>query len=352
MSGLDEQANANSAATDGGANLSRFLLYTVSLPERVVRSTVGVAAGAAREAAGVLVPQAFQSSKTYELVVVNSMRFLTEDVGGVQRQNAIEQHGASDDFLARKAVGNFVDLAGMATLHVSPIWVFAIVSDLAYGSKTYLRELAAELHQQGLIAEVSTIDRVDDLLEAVRSASSETASLFDTPPLSVDQLKATLDRTRAAVTSADYSAVLPEAELNAYWNEMRSIAGREGVSLLGVSGALTMHTLTKLGTVTQGALTGVQVAGGLMNRHVVQHYTDALVTLRQKGFYPLLRESSAPYIQAVWRNFGSERETWTSALVSGRLFYRVWVALVRRLRRRPPQEGTKTTGEEIPDRQA
>ncbi|MFN0197808.1 MAG: hypothetical protein ACKVT0_13775, partial [Planctomycetaceae bacterium] len=65
-------------------SLSHYFLYTLSLPERTVRSTIGLAAGTVQEAATLLVPGAFQNSKTYELVVRNSLRFLTNDVGGVK----------------------------------------------------------------------------------------------------------------------------------------------------------------------------------------------------------------------------------------------------------------------------
>ena len=64
--------------------LARYLIYTLSVPERAVRSTVALAGGAAREAATFLVPRAFQSSKTYEIVVTNSLKFLTEQVGGAK----------------------------------------------------------------------------------------------------------------------------------------------------------------------------------------------------------------------------------------------------------------------------
>ena len=65
--------------------LSRYLLYTLSLPERTVRSTIALAAGAATHTAEFLVPRAFQDSKTYSVVVRNSLNFLTQQVGGVAR---------------------------------------------------------------------------------------------------------------------------------------------------------------------------------------------------------------------------------------------------------------------------
>ncbi len=318
---LERQADGS-----GPAALSRYLLYSLSLPERAVRSTIGLAAGAARETAEFLVPQAFQSSKTYEIVVRNSLRFLTDDIGGAKTQSDGSEQQV-EDYMARKAVGNFVDLAGLATLHASPLWLLAIVSDVAYGSKTYVRELAVELQQQGLVDETSTIHNIDDVLEAVQTASGKAASTFDTPPLSVEQLKQSLKETREAVNSADYRSVLPEAELEKYWNEMREVAKRENVSLLSISGAMTMHSLGKIKTASRGALTGVQVAGGLFNRHVLGHYVDSLEQIRDRGFYQTVRENSAPYIDAVWNNFATDKESWTERIASGRVFGKACSAL-------------------------
>lgn len=319
----DENLPTTPAPVAGSTSaLGHFLLYTVSLPERAVRSTLGLAAGAAQEAANLLVPKAFQSSKTYEILVRNSLRFLTDDIGGVNRREAAADGG--DDYMARKVVGNFVDLAGLATLHVSPIWIMAIVSDVAYGSKMYVLELGAELKRQGLIDDTSTIQHVEDVLEAVRSASGKTAGLFDTPPLSMDQLKQSLEDTRSAIQSADYRTVLPEAELKRYWSEMREISAAENVSLLGVSGALTLHTLGKLQTIGKGTLAGVQVVGGIFNRNVVGHYSQALADLRERGLYASLRKTSAPYVEAVWNNFSGSKDTWTEEVVTGRAVRRFW----------------------------
>lgn len=306
--------------TDRSNSLSRYLLYTATLPERVVRSSVGLAAGAATEAAVFLVPQAFQTSKTYEIVVRNSLGMLTRDIGGVQktREDGQDVAAEQEDLMARKAVGNFVDLAGLATLHASPVWMMAIVSDLAYGAGSCVQELAAELQKQGLIDDDATIHNVDDVLTAVKNASGNAASMFDTPPLSVDQLKESLDATRQTLASADIRSILPEAELKKYWNEMKSVANDENVSLLGVSGAVTMGTLSRVKTVGQGTLTGVQVVGGLVSRPFVDHYSQSLAAIRQDGLFVTLKDTSAPYIEAVWNNFSDNQGTWTEELLSGR----------------------------------
>ncbi len=145
--------------------LLRKLLYGASLPERLVRSGVALTAGAVKELSGLLVPQAFQSSKSYQIAIHDSLEFLTGTIGGVGDPSA----GAdvAGETVARKAIGNFVDLAGLATLHVSPMWLLAITSDIAYGGRTYLLEVAKALEEQGVIDETSTIHGVDDLLDAI-----------------------------------------------------------------------------------------------------------------------------------------------------------------------------------------
>lgn len=314
---LDAPAVDNNEASGAVATVSRYLLYSLSLPERAVRSSIGLAAGAAKETAAFLVPRAFQDSKTYHVVVRNSLRFLTRDVAGVTGPTG-DDSPEIEGFLARKAVGNFVDAAGLYTLHLSPLWMLVAVSDIAQGTRAYLNALSLELKQKGLIAENSTIDNVEDLLTAVQNASGEAAGLFDTPPLSVEQLRNSLEKTRDSITSINPAEVIPDSELNGYWNEMKDIATRENISLVGVSGALTMHTLQRIGNVSQGTLTGLQLAGGLFNRHVVGHYLESLQAVNDQGFYAMIRESSGPYIDAVWNNFSTDRHTWTEELLSGR----------------------------------
>jgi hypothetical protein len=47
--------------------LTRNLLFGLSLPERIVRSAVGLTAGTVKELAGFVVPQAFLRNRDYQL---------------------------------------------------------------------------------------------------------------------------------------------------------------------------------------------------------------------------------------------------------------------------------------------
>lgn len=296
-----------------------YLLYTLSLPERAIRTTSGVAGGAIRESASLLVPQAFQDSKTYSNLVGQTLDFLVEDVGGVKSDAKADDEPAIDDFVARKTVGNFVEMAGLATLHVSPMMLLAIVSDVAYGSQTYLNEVTEELKRDGVIDENSTIDHASDLLSAVSDASGVAANAFNTPPISVDGLREMINQTTSAVSEIDPAKVLPQAEVERMWNDMREIASKEDVSVFEVSSAMALHSLDRVASVGRGALSSTRAAGRLFDRHVIDHYRTALSDIENKGYYATLAETSQPYVDAVWTNFSTDKTTITEDLLSGKL---------------------------------
>ena len=323
MSSSEKNENEPNVST-----VRNFLLYSLSLPERALRGTAGLAAGTVRESAALLLPRAFQNSKTYSVMVRQMLDFLAEDIGGVERPK--EEEGKEnapppvENFVARKAVGNFIDLAGMATLHLSPIMILAILGDVAYGSKSYLRELAEELKQEGIIHEDSTIGSVDDLLGAVSAASKTTAGAFDTPPLSVDGLRDTIEQTRQAVMSINPAKAFPKGELERLWKDLHEIAQREGVNPFAISSAVTLYTLNRVTAVSRGALSTVRVAGNLFDRHILTHYEEAIREIRDRGLYASLAETSRPYIDALWQNFSGDKGTVTEELLTGRLFSKVW----------------------------
>ncbi|WP_442482806.1 hypothetical protein [Aeoliella sp. SH292] len=300
-------------------SIHNYLLYTLSLPERALRSTVGVAGGMVREGANLLLPQAFRSSKSYEIVVQQGLDFMTRDIAGVKLAGSENDTPQIEGYVAKKTVGGFVEMASLATLHLSPALLLAVVSDVAYGSQTYLKELSLELKREGVIAEDSTIDHASDLLEAIRESSALSAQVFDTPPLSIEGITQAIEQTTNSVSKIDPTKVLPAAEIDRLWREMHEVARGEEVTLLEVSGAMTLHTLNRLGRAGQGALSGITIAGSLFDRHVVDHYRVALTDIHSRGYYNTLAEVSQPYIAAVWENFSTEKSTITQDLLTGKL---------------------------------
>lgn len=320
-------ARASGVTSDGVAPpaeaVRNYLLYSLSLPERALRSSVGVVGGLVRESAGLLVPQAVRDCQTYQVMVQQTLDFLVHDVAGVAPMSAAAAPAPRvEQYVARKAVGNFVEMAGLATLHLSPLLVLAVVSDVAYGSKAYLQELADELRRAGVIDEKSTVASAADLLDALGETALVASSAFDTPPLSLDGLRETVQRTADAARQIAVADALPQAEIARMWNEMKQLAAAENVSLLAISSSMTLHALGKMANVGRGALSTVRVAGGLLDRHVIEHYRTALMDLHRQGYYATLAQVSGPYVAGVWHNFSSEKQTVTSDLVTGKLLGR------------------------------
>lgn len=304
-------------------------MFGLSLPERTVRSTAAMIGGAIDESASLLVPQAFRDSKTYSVFVQQMLDTVSKNVGGVgegseSESSSVSEDSEVEDYVAKKTVSTFVDMAGMATMHVSPMTILAIVSDVAYGSKTYLNQLTDELKKEGIIAEDSTISNAADLLDAVGKASSETADVFDLPPLSVEGLRETIEKTTANVANIDPTLLIPQTEIERLWTDMQTMADREEVNIFEISSAMTMYTLEQVGTVTHGALTTIRVTGDLIDEHLFDHYRQSLNQINERGFYTMVSETSQPYVDAVWYNFSSERPTITEDIVSGKMAGRVW----------------------------
>lgn len=323
-------------------DVADFLLYGLSLPERALRSGSAAVSGAVRQSSSLLIPHAFRSSKSYSMFVEQMLDFMAHDIGGVDRnvetssgdsengetENAdgegAQQREATEEYVARKAVGGFIELASLPLLHVSPMTVLAIVSDVAYGSQTYLKELSQELKRQGVIDQKTTIDHAADLLEAIKETTSVAADTIDKPPLSTDGLAETIRQITDASTSADVTKIIPQGEVDRLWNDMQQLATEENQNVFEISGAVSMYAMNRVGKLGQGALSTIAVAGNMFDLHILDHYRQGLDELQDKGFYATLAESSQPYIGAMWENFSSERDTITEDLLSGRMLSRTW----------------------------
>jgi hypothetical protein len=272
-----------------------------------------------------MVPLAVRNSTSYKTFVQQMLDMLINDVGGVKVEtDESDDPNVVEDYVARKTVGSFLDFAGMATLHLSPVFILALISDLAYGSKTYLDELTIQLKAEGVIPEGSTIENVHELLEAIGEVSAETANVFDTPPINIAGLKNTVQETVDNIARMEPTSILPQKELEQMWADMQAVANSQDVGLFELSSAMTMYALNQAGTVGQGALTTITVSGELVDRHIIQHYWDGLERISDQGIYKIVAESSQPYIEAVWHNFSAKRETLTKDLLTGKLIGQAW----------------------------
>lgn len=321
---MDPAVTPPASIVDGDeSSLVDTLIYGLSLPERTARSASVIVGGLVNETAARLIPTAFRSSRSYTVFIQQALDMMVHDVGGLKNPNQ-DVATIEESKLAQKAVGGLLDVAGAATLHLSPMTVLAVFNDIAYGSGHYLKLLSEELKREGIIDSESSIDHVSDLVDALRSTSGKAADAVDTPPISIDGLTETITQLREEINKVDPVKLIPQSEVQRLWGEMEQAATKADVGLWDVSTTMTMFALNRVSLTTRGALSTINVAGNLFDEHIINHYSDALDEIGQHGLYETLSVASEPYLAAVWENFDEGRETWTEDLVTGRLFSKAW----------------------------
>ena len=124
--------------------------YLISLPERLVRSALGFGAGVAHEVGEVVLPEGVRRGQLYQNLVDATLRYLIEEVGGVE--GVYSAAGTlPDDFLARRTAGNAVEMLGIVAFRASPVWILAALADLCGVGRHLIPELADALKAQGLL---------------------------------------------------------------------------------------------------------------------------------------------------------------------------------------------------------
>jgi hypothetical protein len=267
--------------------------FVVSLPERLIRTLVGSAAGLVYESAQVLLPRFVRRSRLYEATAKNLLRISIELVGGVEAAPSVEPaEPAAKELAKRKGAGNVVELSSIAAFGFSPLWLLAAASDVAHGSRVYLDALTSELKAAGVLSEQAEFSSVDQLLGAFEGGSGTAARLIDIPPLELAELRRSVEELR------EHADELPAPEeLASLYSGLRREAQVEGRSLLEVSQGIGMAFLLSAGKVSR--------------THLLVPYREDWKPLRDEGFGAYARRVSAPYRAAVGGHFDPRRETWT-----------------------------------------
>src|SRR5262245_39946700 len=166
------------------SDISSAFGYTLSLPERLVRSTAAALGGVSKLLTDTIVPEPLRRTTAYTAMVGNLQRFFIEKIAEVQGVYAADPQSAlPEKFIPRAIAGNVISAAGLFAVGLSPLWVFAFLGDIADGSKVYLNRLVTELKESGVLAADANITEVNELLTALGNAGKDTAKVFDLPPV-------------------------------------------------------------------------------------------------------------------------------------------------------------------------
>ena len=294
-------------------------LYTLSLPERYLRGLTALLGGMLRETTELLVPNFVKDTTTYNIFVGNLLRFAVENVGEVE--GIYSDEGLGEDYASRKLLGNAIEGIGIATVHVSPLWIFAFFADSVKGGQIYLKRLRAELIEKGYIDSSEESDSIQDLLEGIERTTTSFAQNIDTPPISknevMDNLKEMQDSIGGLFSKTGKVAEEVKAEVSNLMQDFLETASEEGQTLMELSGVMTLQATNKAKKAAGVAITVPQVAGQILYENILVYYSDTLSEIHQRGYAVVASETIEPYGSAIIKQFNFEKETWTEKLFRG-----------------------------------
>ena len=286
--------------------------YTLSLPERLVRSVVTLLGGATKILTDTIVPEPLRQSNTYTAIVGNAQRFLIEKVAEVQGvYEADKGESLPEDFVSRKIAANVIDAAGLFSIHLSPLWVFAIASDVAQGSKVYLNRLVSELKEKEVIGREANIDGVDGLLDALGRAGQTSAKAFEVPPVNL----AGLNELRSQLTTGYQNVFKSAADLmpriDSVWASAEQLAKRDNVAVESILGLMTFDLGRAAGKAVNAAFAAGEVATGLLDETIFRSYGETISRIQRDGAVACITAATQPFIEALRSHVSSSKETWT-----------------------------------------
>ena len=222
-------------------------LYTLSIPERYLRGLTALTGGMLKETTDIVVPDFVQDTTSYNLFVGNLLRFAVENVGGVE--GLYDEEQLEGEYATRKVIGNAIEGVGIATVHASPLWIFAFFADTVKGGQAYLDRLNDELVEKGYIESEKTSKSLKDLLEGLERTTTSFAQNIDTPPLSKEEIVGNITEIRDSFnelwTSTGKAAADITEDVGDVMQEFIDTANEEGQSLLELGGVLTLQATSR-----------------------------------------------------------------------------------------------------------
>jgi hypothetical protein len=224
-----------------------------------------------------------------------------------------------DDFVARRAAGNAVEVLGVVAFRASPVWVLAALADLAGLGRHLIPEIAASLKARGLLEESTQFTTVDQILDGLERTSGRLASTINAPPLDVAALR---EEWRALKEDARglKPGRLPSADtIRGLWSQLEAESARQGRSVFETSSLLAVSAARAFprGVLRLGASAGFGAArsGQVLGAALLDDYRQTLGELREVGYAAYARRQVAPYVRAAVNQFSPGRRTLTERIL-------------------------------------
>lgn len=294
----------------GGFSLERlhhYLALTFSLPERTARALSAIVGGGTLLLGNTLIPKAFRATSSYHFTLGLFQSFLIRNMAGIHDPATTSELG--EQFMQRKLIGSSLEAAGLLTMHLSPVWVFAIAADTARGGQVFLQRLVSQLKENGVISPEAQPTNLEQLLQSIVVMGQQGAAAIDTPPMTRDEIRKLADdlRQSTATLSRDSTKLLPDFE--SIWNQISLVAKKENMSIEQIMGILSVNaaSMTSASRGTADAVTKTGLV--ILDEMLLADYKETLSTIQEAGAGNYMASHMRPFLKNAQSHFDFRTDT-------------------------------------------
>jgi hypothetical protein len=301
---------------------NRRCQFVLSLPERVVRSLAAISGGLLREIGAVVLPARIRRTALYRTMVEVAVQFLIEEVGQVPGIYPSEGHLA-EHFLLKRGASHGIELLGLLTIHVSPIWILAALADASGAGHALIQQVAQALKEQGLLDARAEFTTVDQLLDGLEKTSGHLAATLNVPPLDIAGLRREWAQLMQELPKLPQASLPTPASLERIWTELVESAREQKRSVFAVCSTLALSTIRDIPAnllwLSRAASAVANRTGGVVGGVLLNHYRQALEEISSVGLVAFWGRQFRPYLRAAAEQFAAGKESSTEQLIRKRL---------------------------------
>ena len=291
--------------------------FVLSLPERLVRSFGALAGGLLREMGIILLPARIRRTALYRVMVEVTLRFLIEELGRVKGVYAKDRD--LEDFLLKRTASHGIELLGLLTLHVSPIWVLAALADATGAGHTLIEQIAESLKEEGLLEREARFETLDEVLNGLEKTSAHLADTLNMPPITLSGLRREWERFKEVLPSVPQASLPNLTSLESVWTKLVEASATEHQSVFALCSTLAVGALAELPanvfSLSRAAQSAAKRTGQLLGKTLLDHYVVALNEISAAGFVEYWRRQFRPYLSAAAVQFAPANESTTERFI-------------------------------------
>jgi hypothetical protein len=274
--------------------------------------------GLLKELGNVAIPARLRRSSLYRTAVEVTLRFMIQQVGQVE--NIYSDEGRlSQNFLLQRGASHGIELLGLLTLHVSPIWIVAALADAAGAGGAFIEEVSQALKEEGLLDSQARFETVDQLLDGLEKTSSHLADTLNTPPLDVAGLRREWLQFKSELPVVPRAMLPSPALLRNIWHDLVNSARQQNRSVFALCSAVALSSLTDVPGnflwLSRAARVATTRTGTVVGGMLLEHYKSALLEISACGFLAYWRRQFRPYLRAAAEQFFARKLSTTEKLI-------------------------------------